>query len=88
MVVNDTADNLELGLVVVKLGRSSVTYRIGIFVKQDAQTKGSRDPRACAVVDFTHVYVHPQTRKSIAMSEAARVGLRRVSRLDLKDSKL
>ena len=79
---------MELGLVVIKLGKSSVTYRVGIFVQQDEQSKKPRDPRACAVIDFVHVYVDPKTRKAIAMPEAARTGLLRILRADGEKAKL
>ena len=84
---NYSADTLELGLVVTKLGKSSVTYRVGVFVQRNEHTK-SRDPRACAVVDFVHVYVDPKTRKSVAMPEIARTSLLRILRPDKEKSKL
>jgi acyl-CoA thioester hydrolase len=74
--------------VVYKLGKSSVTYRVGIFIQQDPKLKESRDARACAVVDFVHVYVDPTTRKAIAMPEVARVGLERILRPDDPKAKL
>ena len=83
-----TADTLELGLVVTKLGKSSVTYRVGIFIQQDEHSKKPRDPRACAVIDFVHVYVDPTTRKAIPMPEAARTGLQRILRRDGEKAKL
>jgi len=82
------ADTLELGLVVSKLGKSSVIYRVGIFVQQDPTSSKKRDPRACAVVDFVQVYVDPKTRKTIAMPEVARVGLERIFRPDEPKAKL
>jgi acyl-CoA thioester hydrolase len=42
-------DALEVGLSVVKLGRSSVTYRLGLFRKADAMS--------AALCSYTHVYV-------------------------------
>jgi acyl-CoA thioesterase FadM len=65
------ADTLELGLIVVNLGRTSVTYRVGIF-------RGKEAKLAAAVIDFTHAYVHPNTRKSIDMPECARRGFEKV----------
>ena len=79
---------MELGLVVVKLGKSSVTYRVGIFIQQDKQSEKPRDPRACAVIDFVHVYVDPKTRKAIAMPEVARTGLLRILRADGEKARL
>ena len=85
---NSSAETLELGLVVAKLGRSSVTYRVGVFVKQNEQSKEARSPLACAVVDFKHVYVDPKTRRSIPMPEAARIGLSRILQSNGNNSKL
>jgi acyl-CoA thioester hydrolase len=42
-------DRLEVGLTVAKLGRSSVTYRLGLFLL------GA--PNTAAVCRYTHVYV-------------------------------
>jgi acyl-CoA thioesterase FadM len=72
-------------VVVVRVGTSSVTYRVGIFVKEDEQSKQSVPSLAAAVVDFTHVFVDPNTRKSIPMLEKARAGLSRI--LDPKEEK-
>jgi acyl-CoA thioester hydrolase len=82
------ADTLEIGLVVAKLGTSSVTYRVGIFIQQDPNSKVQRDPRACAIVDFVHVYCDPKTRKAIPMLKQARAGLERISRPDKVSPKL
>jgi len=64
--------------VVVNLGKTSVTYRVGIFVQQKKPEEAGRDDKAAAVIDFTHAYVHPNTRKSIIMPESARRGFERV----------
>lgn len=71
------ADTLELGLVVVKLGRTSVTYRVGIFVLRKGGKEQS-EQLAAAVIDFTHAYVGPNTRKSVAMPACARRGFEKV----------
>ena len=44
---------IELGLVVDRLGSSSVVYRVGLFQGGD----GSADEPACAEGRFVHVYV-------------------------------
>ncbi|MBU1801248.1 acyl-CoA thioesterase [Nocardioides sp.] len=44
---------IELGLVVERLGSSSVIYRVGLFQGGD----GSADEQACAEGRFVHVYV-------------------------------
>jgi acyl-CoA thioesterase FadM len=63
----------------VKLGKSSVTYRIGIFIHEEDESKKSQS-LACCIVDFTHVYVDPVTRKSVAMPEVARKPLAEIYR--------
>jgi acyl-CoA thioester hydrolase len=66
--------------VVVHLGRTSVTYRVGIF--------RGRDPLAAAVLDFTHAYVDPIGRKNIGMPESARKGFEKVFIRGLEKAKL
>lgn len=62
----------ELGLRVNKLGRSSVTYEIGLF------ERGHDDVRA--VGEFVHVWVRRATGKPAAtgMSDRLRKGLERI----------
>src|SRR3546814_758199 len=50
---------VEIGLRVLRLGASSVTYRLGVFTSQRPSS------HACGV--FTHVYVDPQSRRPVAM---------------------
>ncbi len=57
-------DALEVGLAVERLGRSSVTYRLGVF-KADA-------PTAAADGRFTHVYVERASGRPVAIPEAHR----------------
>ena len=49
-------DHLEVGLAVSRLGRTSITYRLGLF------RAGEEDPVALA--RFVHVYVDPASRQS------------------------
>lgn len=58
---------LEIGLLVERVGNSSVTYRLGVF-KQD-----SVEPAAQG--RFVHVYVDSQTRQPVAIPAAVRQGL-------------
>lgn len=60
---------LDLGLRVVKLGKSSVTYEVGIF------EKGHEDVKA--VGGSTHVFVDSQERRPTkdGMPERTRLGL-------------
>ena len=60
-------DGLEAGLAVTALGKSSVTYRIGIF-KAGAE-------RAAAQGRFVHVYVDRQTERPVAIPEPTRRAL-------------
>jgi acyl-CoA thioester hydrolase len=57
-------ERLEVGLAVEKLGRSSVTYRLGLFRQVGAMT--------VALCHYTHVYVDRASNKPVAMPEANR----------------
>ena len=59
--------NLEVGLAVNKLGNSSVTYRLGIFIE------GESAP--AAVGSFVHVFVDRLTQKSAAIPLDIRAAL-------------
>ena len=50
---------VEIGLRVVKLGTSSVTYRLGVFTAQR--------PDSHATGLFTHVYVDPHARRPVTI---------------------
>ncbi len=58
---------VDVGVVIERLGGSSVTYRLGIF----AEGEGS----AAAEGEFTHVYVDRTTRKPRPLPEAWRTKL-------------
>jgi acyl-CoA thioester hydrolase len=58
---------VEVGIAVEALGRSSVTYRIGIFAP------GTAEPAAQG--HFTHVYVDRAGRKPVALPEQWRFKL-------------
>lgn len=64
-------DRLEAGLVVSRIGTSSVTYKVGIF------TAG--DQGAAAAGHFTHVYVDATTRRPMALPDKWRNTLARIS---------
>lgn len=57
-------EKLEVGLSVVKLGRSSVTYRLGLFREGD--------DISVALCRYTHIYVESASGKAVAMPEANR----------------
>lgn len=61
---------LELGLRASKLGRSSVTYEIGVFEE-------GVEP-AAAVGGYTHVFVESGSRKTGSMSKEIRGGLEKL----------
>ncbi|KAI0254363.1 thioesterase [Lactifluus subvellereus] len=63
-------DVLDLGLRVNRLGKSSVTYEVGIF------REGSTEP--AAVGGYTHVFVDAVSRKTSQMGERMREGLQKV----------
>lgn len=55
---------IEIGVAVARLGSSSVTYHLGVFVE------GADNPAAEG--HFTHVYVDRQTRRPTPLPEAWR----------------
>ncbi|PGH04406.1 hypothetical protein AJ80_08517 [Polytolypa hystricis UAMH7299] len=67
-------DVLDLGLRVVKLGSSSVTYEVGIFLREEEMVK--------AVGGFTHVFVEKEGMKPAAggkgMDGRIRAGLEKL----------
>lgn len=70
---------VDLALRVKKLGKSSVTYEIGVFERGVGEVK--------AVGEFVHVFVDRESRRPRAdgMSEEMRTGL---GRLEVKDGKV
>jgi acyl-CoA thioester hydrolase len=57
-------DRLEVGMAVEKLGRSSVTYRLGLFKAGGAMS--------VALCRYTHVYVDRLSNKPVAIPDANR----------------
>jgi len=60
-------DRLEGGLAAARVGRSSVTYALGIFRQGE--------PQAVAAGRFTHVYVDAVGRRPVTLSDAMRAAL-------------
>lgn len=60
-------DVIKAGLRVSNLGNSSVTYEIGLFRNDEAET--------CAQGQFTHVYVDKRFRRPVELSDAMRTAL-------------
>ncbi|KAF8452350.1 HotDog domain-containing protein [Boletus edulis BED1] len=72
-------DVLDLGLRVARLGKSSVTYEVGVFKSLGGDgTSGSEDAPA-AVGGYTHVFVDKHSRTSVAMHAQTRVGLEKLA---------
>ncbi|KAK7678001.1 hypothetical protein QCA50_018941 [Cerrena zonata] len=63
---------LDLGLKVTTLGKSSVTYEVGVF------EEGKDVPSA--VGGYTHVFVENESRKSVKMDDTLRKGLEKLFR--------
>ena len=63
---------LDLGLKVTALGKSSVTYEVGVF------EEGKEVPSA--VGGYTHVFVENESRKSAKMGPTLREGLGKLFR--------
>lgn len=63
---------IEAGLAITKIGKSSVTYKVGIFERGSGQ--------ASVVGGFTHVFVDPKDRKPVPqLPSAMRQGMAAVT---------
>ena len=76
-------ESLSVGLAVTRLGRSSVTYRLGVFRAPAAAQAGSRETqtpqRITALGHWVHVYVDRTSRKSVPIPDVIRSLLSTVS---------
>jgi acyl-CoA thioester hydrolase len=63
-------DDVDAGLRVAKLGRSSVTYEVGIFLRGEDE--------AAADGSFVHVFVDRESRRSTPIPEPLRTALARL----------
>jgi acyl-CoA thioester hydrolase len=63
-------DDVDGGLRVATIGRSSVTYEVGIFARQDED--------AAADGSFVHVFVDRQTRRPTPIVDPLRSALTRI----------
>jgi acyl-CoA thioester hydrolase len=63
---------VDAGLLVTRLGRSSVTYEVGIFPEgqEEASAEGS----------FVHVFVERESRRSTPIPDGLRAALARLAR--------
>ena len=60
-------DALEVGVAVERLGGSSITYRVGIFVAGESA--------AAAAGRFVHVYVDAATRRAVPVPDVIRAAV-------------
>lgn len=69
---------MDLALRVNKLGKSSVTYEIGVFERGQEEVK--------AVGEFVHVFVDRESRRPgpFGMSEELKRGLQKLSAAEAK----
>jgi acyl-CoA thioester hydrolase len=69
-------ESLAVGLAVTRLGRSSVTYRLGVFRAQQAAQAGSPETQNAqpitALGHWVHVYVDRTSRKSVPIPDVIR----------------
>lgn len=63
--------DVDVGLAVAKLGRSSILYRIAVFAKADES--------AAAQGEFVHVVVDRETRKPVSIPPDWRIKLEAIS---------
>ena len=59
---------IEAGLLVEKIGNSSVTYRVGLFIEDDSEPAASGH--------FVHVYVDLENHRPVRVPENIRQALR------------
>lgn len=64
--------NLVVGLAVTRLGRSSVTYRLGVFRAVGNEPADNDAQPITALGHWVHVYVDRVTRKSVPIPDAVR----------------
>lgn len=63
---------LAVGLAVTRLGRSSVTYRLGVFQAAADRLGGDERHRVAAVGHWVHVYVDRLSRRPVPIPEPIR----------------
>lgn len=60
-------EQIEVGIRLIKLGNSSVTYGVAIFKEGD--------PNVCAIGEFVHVFVDRSTERPVPIPEPLRQAL-------------
>ena len=61
---------IEAGLLVEKIGNSSITYRVGLFIEEESEPAASGH--------FVHVYVDREKRRPVRVPENIRQALRQI----------
>jgi acyl-CoA thioester hydrolase len=64
-------ERLVVGLAVTRLGRSSVTYRLGIF-RAAEELAAREEQKIAALGHWVHVYIDRTGRRPVAIPEAIR----------------
>ncbi len=65
-------DDLLVGIAVTRLGRSSVTYRLGVLRAHQKKPEQDRAQPITALGHWVHVYVDRASRKPVAIPDAIR----------------
>ena len=65
-------ESLVVGLAVTRLGRSSVTYRLGVFRADSAEGPPACGGPITALGHWVHVYVDRTSRKPVPIPDAIR----------------
>jgi acyl-CoA thioester hydrolase len=63
---------LVVGLAVTRLGRSSVTYRLGIFRAAEEPTAAEEEQKIAALGHWVHVYIDRTSRRPVPIPDAIR----------------
>jgi acyl-CoA thioester hydrolase len=67
-------ERLVVGLAVTRLGRSSVTYRLGIFraAEELAAAEDAAEQKTAALGHWVHVYIDRTSRRPVPIPDAIR----------------
>ena len=67
-------ERLVVGLAVTRLGRSSVTYRLGIFraTEEPAATEDAEEQKIAALGHWVHVYIDRTSRRPVPIPDEIR----------------
>jgi len=65
-------ERLVVGLAITRLGRSSVTYRLGIFRAPEELAAADEEQKLAALGHWVHVYIDRTSRRSVPIPDAIR----------------